>query len=247
MRDLHSQLEQARADVAAFSGEPRGRLRIAASAAFGRHVLAPLLPAFAQAHPRIELELMLADRSVDHVKEDLDLSIRFGAQLEPGLIARRIATVPILYCASPAYVARAGRPRRPEDLKHHNCLGFRFPVDGRLLRWAFVRPDGERFEPELKIAAYCNDIDALAALAIAGMGIARLGSFVADAPLRQGLLTPLFGPEPAGVAPVAQPEPMEFFACWRERRQMAAPLRLFIDYLSAALQADPRLGGSAQR
>ena len=238
VRDLHAQLEQARADVTAFSGEPRGRLRIAASVAFGRHLIAPLLPAFARAHPRIQLELTLADRSVDHVREEFDVSIRFRAQLEPGLIARRIATAPMLFCASPDYLARAGRPTRPEQLQQHDCLGFRLPVDGRLLPWAFITREGERIVPELKIGCLANDIDALAALAIGGMGIARLGSFVAREPLRQGLLLPLFLAEDEAQA-VA--EPLEFFACWRERRQMPAPLRLFIDYLGEALREHPAL------
>ncbi len=111
--------------------KPHGSLCIATTAAFGRHVLAPLMPAFKDAYPRINIELISTDRSVDHRLEGVDVSIRIEAQLNDQLIARRIASRPFVFCASPAYLDRAGMPTTPEELKQHTCLVFRYPTDGR--------------------------------------------------------------------------------------------------------------------
>ncbi|MBN7823121.1 LysR family transcriptional regulator, partial [Bowmanella yangjiangensis] len=81
-------LELARSDVADLQDEPRGQLRIAASAAFGRHVLAPLIPGFMARHPRIRCELLTTDGVVDHVQEGVDISIHIEQQLQSGLVAR---------------------------------------------------------------------------------------------------------------------------------------------------------------
>ncbi|WP_435870051.1 LysR family transcriptional regulator [Eleftheria terrae] len=239
VRDTVMQLEHAHAAVTELCGEAQGELKIACSVAFGRHVVAPLIPAFAERHPRVATELLLTDFAVDHVKEDVDVSIRFNAQLEPGLVARRIATVPIFLCASPDYLRRAGRPLKPEALREHACLVFRLPVHGRLLPWGFVR-GGERFEPELRPTVVSNDIDALAAMAVAGAGIARLGSFVAGEHLAAGRLEALFA-TPCSTGAHADPEPLEFFACWRDRQYVSPKVRAFVDFISEALHGHPRL------
>lgn len=133
------------AQAAAIASEPRGTLVVATTAALGRHVLAPLLPAFKAAYPHVSVEMMGTDRSVDHRLEGVDVSIRIGAQLNDRLIARHIASLPFVFCASPAYLERAGVPATPDDLQHHACLLLRYQTDGRLLPWYFVR-NGERFE-----------------------------------------------------------------------------------------------------
>ncbi len=123
----------------------RGTLKIAASLALGRHVVAPLIPEFTSLHPNLQIELVMTDRVVDHIAEGIDISIRFEEQLEPSLIARRLAVVPMVICASPAYIA----PESPEALAAHDCLLYRFARDGRLFGWTFER-EGELFEPPIK-------------------------------------------------------------------------------------------------
>ena len=88
------ELEKAQSDLSQLHGELQGRLRIACMAAFGRHVLAPLLPVFAAQHPRLELELLVVDRQVDVLKEDVDISVRYRDVLEPGMAVRQLAAVP---------------------------------------------------------------------------------------------------------------------------------------------------------
>lgn len=238
VRELTQQLESAHAALDELRGEPQGPLRVACTGPFGRHLIAPLLPSFMAAHPRVNVELVLSDHDMDHIRHGFDVSIRFREQLEPGLVARRLSTVPMVFCASPAYLARAGRPLQPEQLKEHDCLVHRRPRDGRILRWAFVR-DGLRFEPEVRQATVCNDIDALAAMAVAGGGITRLGSFIANELIAAGLLEPLFMPSRRKAQ--AEAEPLEFYACTLDRRSVPLKVRRLVEHLAAGLQDHPAL------
>jgi DNA-binding transcriptional LysR family regulator len=222
--------------AATVASEPQGPLRIATTAAFGRHVLAPLLPAFSAAYPRIDIELLSTDRRVDHRLEGIDVSIRIKAQLTDQMIARHIASRPFLFCASPAYLDRAGIPATPQDLQEHACLVFRYPTDGRFLPWTFIR-DGKRFEARVKPGFICDDIDIIARIAANGGGIARLASFVAQPFIDSGQLLQLFQPDSRNLA-CAEPEPMDIYACVSERSALNAKVRAFIDFLEDALRGD---------
>lgn len=237
VRHIISDIESAKSLVTDFHGEPQGRLKIAASAAFGRHVLASIIPTFTALHPRLSIELVLADRNVDHVKEDIDISIRFKQQLELGLVAKKIATIPVTYCASPAYIARKGQPNAPENLQHHDCLMFRMPMNGRLLSWAFVR-DALRFEPEINPFIISNDINSLAELAIGGAGITRLAAFIANPLIKNGQLVALFQQQEANSSLAhSDSEPLEFYACFRDQHAMTLKVKTFVNHLVASMPA----------
>ncbi|OLP61840.1 LysR family transcriptional regulator [Xaviernesmea oryzae] len=235
-------LERAGEAVLAINARPQGPLKIACSVAFGRYVIAGLLPRFLAAYPEISVELALGDIVVDHLSDDVDISIRFQNQLEPGLISRKLLSVPLYIVAAPAYLARAGTPPTPEALKEHDCLAFRFARDGRLLPWGFIR-DGARFEPPLRPKIIANDIDTLATLALSGMGITRLGAFIADPLLAQGRLVSLFE-RPADKArqaagsqlSFADPEPLDIYVCVVDRLAETPKIRAFIDFAVAALK-----------
>lgn len=237
VRHIIRDIESAKSLVTEFHGEPQGRLKIAASAAFGRHVLSSIVPTFTALHPRLSIELVLTDRNVDHVKEDIDISIRFKQQLELGLVARKIATVPVIYCASPAYIARKSQPNAPEELQHHDCLMFRMPMNGRLMNWGFVR-DALRFEPEIKPFIISNDINSLAELAIGGAGITRLAAFIANPLIRNGQLVALFQQSKANSLPThSDSEPLEFYACFRDQHAMTLKVKKFVSHLIASMPA----------
>ncbi|WP_269792440.1 LysR family transcriptional regulator [Stenotrophomonas sp. Iso1] len=242
VRHIERDLQRAQAAVTDPDATPAGRLRIASSAAFGRHVLAPLLPALQQRYPRLEIELLLADRNVDHAREDVDVSIRIGPQLEEGMVARLIAQVPFVFCAAPAYLADAGTPHTPEDLREHRCLLFRYPLDGRYLRWGFVR-DGMRFDADVRPALVSDDIDALAIMAAKGGGITRLAAFVAAPYLARGELQALFTSDSADDTQAAA-EPMRVYLCVSDRRDLTPKVRSLLqhvlDALPTAWRADHR-------
>ncbi|MEI3849941.1 MULTISPECIES: LysR substrate-binding domain-containing protein [unclassified Ensifer] len=235
VRGVVHELELAAAAVSALNAEPRGPLKIASSVAFGRHVVAPLVPSFAAKFPDVSIELVVTDREIDHIGEGIDISVRFGLQLEQGLIARKLASVPMIICAAPSYLERRGRPQRPEDLIHHDCLVYRYAGHGRIFRWAFTR-DGLRFEPELKATIVSNDIDTLAEMAIAGAGITRLGAFIATDLISRGLLVPLFGGAPREGVANTDHEPFDFYACFADRQAETPKVRAFIDHAAQSLK-----------
>ncbi len=228
VRQVERDLQRAEASVSGDDLEPAGRLRIATTAAFGRHLVAPLLPALQARHPRLAIELIVADRQVQHAHEAVDVSLRIMPQLDEGLVARPLARIPFLFCASPAYLEQAGTPAGPADLRDHRCLLFRYPTDGRYLRWRFVQ-DGERFEVDVMPGMVSDDIDALAALAAAGGGITRLAAFVAAPWLARGELQVLFERS------TAQPEPMDVFFCVSDRRDFTPKVRALFEHLRAGL------------
>lgn len=227
VKSVIESLAQAQSAVTEFHGQPQGRLRVGSSVAFGRHVLMPLIPAFTRRYPRVSLELVLSDSNLDHVTEDIDISIRFKQQLEPGLVARKIASVPVLFCASPDYLQRKGIPQDPVELSNHDCLMFRVPVDGRLLNWTFDR-NGVLYEPEIRPSIICNDIDSLRQLAVAGAGIVRLAAFVANDDLHTGKLVPLFE---SASSKGGDPLSLEFYACLRDKHAMTNKVKVFMEYL----------------
>lgn len=229
VRHIEGDLARAQALVTAGDVEPSGPLRIASSSAFGRHILAPLLPALQQRYPHLQVELCLSDRAVQHGAEAVDASIRIGAQLEDGLVARPLARIPFVFCASPAYLAAHGTPHDPAELAAHRGLLHRFPTDGRPLRWTLLKGH-QRVHAALPASMVCDDIAALAELAAAGAGITRLAAFVAEPYLRDGRLQVLFGPDSGW-----QPEPMEVFFCVSDRRDFTAKVRALFEHLQAGI------------
>ncbi|MCX4188313.1 LysR family transcriptional regulator [Methylophaga sp. OBS4] len=233
VKGLVQELELAKQAVSAAYGEVRGKLCIACSAAFARHVLAPLIPAFNRRYPQVSIELIATDRRVDHIQEGVDVSIRIRQQLEDGLVARRIAVVPLLFCAAPGYLQQAGRPDTLEALRKHDCLMFKIPVDGYIFPWVFQH-DGRQIEPEVRATMISDDIDMLARMAIAGGGITRLAAFVAEPYLAGGQLEQLFYREhEPGI--MAEPEPLDFYFCVADRYARTPKVAAFFDYLNENL------------
>ena len=242
VKGLVRELELANQSVAARQKEPSGRLRVAATGAFARHVLSPILPEFSRRYPQLTVEVLATDRNVDHARESLDASIRIGAALEPGLVAQCIARVPSLFCASPDYLARAGRPATPEELSQHDCLVFRFPVNGRFLRWGFVR-NGLHFDAPVRARMISDDIDVLARMAQAGAGITRLGAFIAEPMIARGELVELFAEEDVANGSEearARIDPLEFFLCVRHRRELTPKVTALREYLQEKLPMEWR-------
>ncbi|MEA9556048.1 LysR family transcriptional regulator [Xanthomonas nasturtii] len=239
VRQLERDLERARQLVAGPQQALAGRLRVASTAAFARHVLAPMLPALRQQSPQLEIELLCTDRVVQHAQESVDVSLRIEAQLEDGLVARPIADVPFVVCAAPEYLARCGTPKHPDELKYHDCLLLRYPVDGRFLRWNFVR-DGVRFQPQLGQAMVSDDVDALATMAVAGGGITRLAAFVVQPYLQRGQLQALFVPDGSDATQAAV-EPLRLFLCVADRRDFTPKVRAFMAHVLERLPLEWRV------
>ena len=178
----------AEAECEAAAGRaPRGRVRVNANVAFGNQILLPLVPAFLAEHPELSIDLVFTDQVVDLIEERADIAIRVAPGPLRGnqLMARKIGESAVAVVASPDYLARHGEPKTPADLTKHNLIGFNFArsVEG----WPF-RVDGAL----ISIAAVGNtqvgDGEIARQLAVAGIGLARLGRFHVEAEIAAGRL-----------------------------------------------------------
>lgn len=180
--DGERQLQRARHALAEFdlleSSEDanaplQGRVSITAPVLFGQLQVLPIVMEFLQAHPRLDVRLLLLDRVVSLAEEGLDVGVRLGALPDSSLLARVVGQVRSVLCASPAYLEKAGTPRTPEALRKHQCIAFTAsaPV---VDRWAFK--NGQRpvtIHARLTVNTGQAAIDA----ALAGLGIVRMLSY----------------------------------------------------------------------
>ena len=182
-RRIVDEIDALRGEAEGARGEPTGTLRLSAPITFGKRVLVPLLPTLTARHARLGLDLALTDRFVDLVKEGFDAAVRVGALRDSTLVARTFATQQPVVCASPAYVARYGRPASPDDLAKHRCLAFRQPTSGRPRPWEFGQGRTARVRTPVA-SATMNDGEAMVAAAICGMGLLQVPDYMAEDALR---------------------------------------------------------------
>lgn len=129
---------------------------------FGLMHLGPAITAFLQTHPNIEFDLDFSDRQVDLLAEGFDLAIRIADLPDSSLIARRLASIQFIMCASPAYLERMGRPQAPEELIKHHCLVYN--LIGNTSHWNIYDAAGQltktRIIPYLKASSgeYLRDV-----------------------------------------------------------------------------------------
>jgi DNA-binding transcriptional LysR family regulator len=135
-----SGLDEARAAVMELQDTPKGTVRIAAPAAWGSWLLAPLIARFVETYPQIHIDLSLTDGDVDLVRDGFDLALRMGRLEDSSLIVRTIGSIDLGLFASEAYVARRGTPQRLADLAQHDVIVFRADGNGHRLR--LQGPDG---------------------------------------------------------------------------------------------------------
>lgn len=186
----------------ATSGATRGAggtLRVSAPVTLSQMWLAPALHHFLADHPEARVELVLNDRLVDLVEERIDLAVRITKLKDSSLVARRLASTPIDVVGAPDYLARRGRPKRPEDLARHNCLRY------ALLRaeheWRLYR-DRRRIELGVHGNFQTTNGTMLREAAIAGLGLAILPRFMILDAVNAGLLEMVlqeFAPPPIGI------------------------------------------------
>jgi len=226
IRPLLEQLREAEQAAAGEFREPQGELAVTAPVLFGRRHVAPLLTEFLGEHETIRGRLLLTDRHVNLREEGIDVAVRLGDVSDPTLIAVTIGKVRRVVCASPAYLEKRGRPRRPEDLADHDALLF----DGysSASRWDFLR--GKKpvtVEPTYRLVV--NDTEAAVEGALAGLGFVRVYSYQVDDLLKGGALIEVlndFGLEPTAVRLV-----------YPKREPLPRKIRVFVDWARARLKA----------
>ncbi len=220
-----AELDEARREAARARREPRGLLRLGASTLLGPAHLVPIVADFLERHPGLEVELQLTDAFVDLVASRLDLAVRVGHLPDSRLRARRVAALRHVLFAAPSYLARRGRPERPEDLSRHACVvwtGFR-----RGAAWPF----GAGREVRTVAVAGRLRTDSLAAMieAVArGLGIGRAALWQIRPLLDRGAVEILLAPFEPPAVPV--------HAVWPASRVTPAATRLLVAFLAERLR-----------
>ncbi len=222
------ELEEATSAVTSMQIEPQGRLKISAPMSLGVRHLAPLLPQFTRANPKVAVELVLNDRFVDLVEEGFDLCLRVGALADSSLVARKLSTVRRVLCASPDYLRRHGTPESAADLAGGRALHYGYQASGT--RWQLKGPHGP-VTVELPCALSANNGDVLLEAAIAGEGIAFLPTFIAGDALRDGRVVELL--------PAMAPDALGLYAIWVGARLMATKIRRFVDFAATRFTDPP--------
>jgi DNA-binding transcriptional LysR family regulator len=215
--------EDADASVSELSTEPTGLLRVTAPFDLQSHV-ARVLGRFLDAHPRVTAELQLSNRPVDIVNEGIDVALRIATTLEGQFVARPLAKTRVLLLASPRYLAKHGRPRRPEDLQAHRAIIFSEPRPRE--EWVFERR-GKHTRVKLNATMLTNGGDALRSALVEGLGITCCPSFALDGELEAGSLELLL-PDWTVV-----PD-LRLYAIYPHRRFLPPKVRAFVEALRDA-------------
>jgi DNA-binding transcriptional LysR family regulator len=200
--------------------QPSGRIRVASPSLMGRLVIAPLLAEFLRRYPALSVDLLLVDRP-DMVEEDIHLAIRVGRLRDSQLVARKLADIRMIVCASPAYLAQRGTPETPGDLAHHDCLVFSDAPGSA--EWRFTEDGKAGRKIRISGRLWMNSLDALAAAAKEGAGIVRVPSWQAEADLAAGHLVRLLADY--------EPAPVPLHLMFQPSRLASPKIRAFVDYL----------------
>lgn len=224
-----AEIEEANLSVSSLQAVPRGKLRINAPMSFGVLHLAPLLPAFLERYPEIEIDMAMNDRFVSLVDEGFDVAVRIGRLEDSSLIARYLAPARRAVCASPAYLKAHGTPLAPMDLDAHCCLTYsnRATPD----EWSFQAADGRRWSIEVRGRLRVNNGDTLREAALAGVGVVVLPTFIVGRDLQAGTLVPLLSDY--------VPQDLAIHAVYPHNRHLSPKVRAFIDFLVERIGSRP--------
>jgi DNA-binding transcriptional LysR family regulator len=222
-------LEEANLAVSHLQSAPRGRLRVSAPMSFGFLHLAPALPDFLARFPEVAVDLAMSDRFVDLVDEGFDVAVRIGALEDSSLVARKLAPIRRVVCASPAYFEARGFPRSPDELKGHECLCNSNIALSQ--EWQFTAPDGRFWPVAVKGRLSANNGDALRVAALKGQGLANLPTFIVGGDLQAGTLVTMLDEF------ISQHLAMS--AVYPTSRRLSPKVRAFVDFLAGCFGPRP--------
>lgn len=219
---LLADLEETEAVFSAARHNPKGLLRVDMPAGVGRLMVIPALPQFTARYPLIELEIGLNDRTVDLIREGVDCVLRGGSALDESLVARPLATLDQVTCASPEYLQRCGTPRCLEDLKGHRMAEYFSNSTGKRYGLEFV-VDGQLRLIDLPKHVAVNSSDGYLAACEAGYGLVQAPYYHVARQLKEGRLIEVLRDVP--------PPGMPLTALYPPHRQLSRRVRVFVDWL----------------
>jgi DNA-binding transcriptional LysR family regulator len=219
---LH-EVEGAEMDVGEYNAEPQGVLRVSAAPVFASRHLMPIIARLLERHPKITIDLSLTSSEEDLVAGGIDAAIRISHDLDPGLVAVRLAPNVRVFCASPAYLKAHGQPASVKDLVNHNCLIVRNVSQSSV--WPMRRSDGTIETVSVSGSFVCDNGDMVRQALLAGLGIGHLARFMVHEHIESGELVELF----PGSRVIAN----HIYVVFPKKRNMPLKTRVFIDHLRA--------------
>ncbi|WP_425990382.1 LysR family transcriptional regulator [Afipia sp. DC4300-2b1] len=220
------QVEDAEREVSGEYRIPKGDLVVTAPWGLGHTHLLPIAVEFLETYPDISLRLLLTDRIVSTVAEDVDVAIRVGVLPDSSMIATRIGSIRIVVCANTAYLAAYGRPQKLSDLKNHNCITI--DENDTPTSWKFVQGRRPTIAP-IRSRLCVNTSEAAVLAAIEGAGLTRVMSYKMDAAKRSGKLDV--------VLEKFEPEPLPVHVIYAPRKPVPLKLRAFLNWVTPRLKA----------
>jgi len=219
-RRILGEIQAAEDDLSAMTTSPRGRLRVGLALAAGLPL--PVVSAFMERYPEIQLDLDFTDRMVDVIDEGFDVVIRGSELQDSRLMSRPLGPYRSCLVASPAYLQNRGIPTKPADLLDHCCLHYRWQNSGKLYQWPFKKQQAIQAGESLPTTMVCSNVEALIYLAQAGRGIACVPDFAVKDSLADGRLEKVLSSSLVGGS--------TFHVVWPSSRQMAPKVRAFVDF-----------------
>lgn len=222
LRSATGEIGEALGEVLTLRGRPAGQLKLSVPRIALDLVMLPVLPAFRRAFPEIQVELDVNDASVDLATGGFDAGIRIGNIIERDMVAVRLTpNFRWSVMGAEAYFAAHGRPRKPEDLLQHECIGYRYPTAKSVYRWQFERK-GRVISIDVARGLIVNDHLSMIALAVAGAGLCYTADLVAARELADRRLVP--------VLQTFRRSNQGLYLYFPRRAQVQPKLRAFIDF-----------------
>ncbi len=204
-----------------------GTLKVNVPVTFGVSHLAHLWGKFMTQNPGLTLEVTLSDRLVDLVEEGVDLAIRISQLKSSNLISKRLASTEMLVCASPNYLQTYGTPLTPQDINHHQVIGYAYWFTKN--EWQFTSAAGETETIKTQPKCITNNGDTCLALAIDGQGLIMQPRFVVETALKQGQLVTLL--------PEYHIMSLGIYAIYPSKQHLPMKVRRLVDFLSEEVPA----------
>lgn len=231
-QQILTEIEEAESAVTSATATPKGRLRLQMPVGFGRRVVAPKIWEFTQRYPELSVDIELSDRQVDLTYEAVDAIIHIGEVTDERVIAHKLCNLSFGAYASPDYLVKHGTPKSPDDLDHHQCMGYLLPMTGDHREWHFTK-NGKDFSRVVSGALNINNAETLLEAAIAGAGIVMVSDFIAGHALRSGKIQRILS-EYVVAGPAVS-------IVYLPRSTLAAKVRVFVEYLKTIIEdIDPQ-------
>jgi len=218
-----AEIDEVEAAFSQAARQPEGRIRINMSSSLCRHVLIPALPGFCTRYPDIVLDISVQDKQIDLISEGVDCVLRIGELRDSALVARPLARLEQITCASPGYLARHGMPDSLAALSGHRVVDYISASSGRSIPLEFD-VDGRIEYRSLSASLAVNNGDAYVAACEADFGIIQLPTYHVRSRLKAGVLVEIL--------PQHRPPSLPLHVLYPQNRHLSQRVRVFVDWLA---------------